>query len=96
MIPGVNSTASIAALFAKKVYNHWEFERLDTFVITPKQTYVTNAVSRPSVKEYLERNKGLFNSDTLYMITGLAVARGTTKSWETTGSERGLAAGVGV
>lgn len=98
MIPGFDGFASIGGMFAKKVQNHWDFECLETYIIQPTRMYVYKSVEGRAVQEYLERNKrlGILNSATLYMITGLAVARGKTTTVSTTGREHGVVGGVGV
>jgi hypothetical protein len=61
--------------FQKTIRNFWEFESLETFIIQPTNEYVEDSVGDEEVSAYL-RKRGFFNSSTLFMITGIIIARG--------------------
>lgn len=65
--------------FRSTISNFWEFESLDTFIIQPNNAYVEESLEAEEVANYFNR-RGLLRSSTLFMITGIMVARGATVS----------------
>jgi hypothetical protein len=61
--------------FQRSIQNFWEFESLDTFIIQPTHEYVEDSVEDEEVSAYLQK-RGLFGSSSLFMITGMIIARG--------------------
>lgn len=95
MIPGLDGFGSIGTLFAKRVRDHWEFDCLETYIVQPTRAYVQRCLESDEVKSHIARVKTL-GAWSVYMITGLAVARGGGKNLASTESARGAVAGVGV
>ncbi|KAG7290047.1 hypothetical protein NEMBOFW57_000039 [Staphylotrichum longicolle] len=75
-IPGLDATASIGALFGKKVANYSHFARLDYWMTFPSRLYVNDCLRRREVEDHIKRVSSIFGGWTMYMITGLAIARG--------------------
>lgn len=63
--------------FRTTVNKFWEFESLDTFIIQPTNSYVEESLESEEVNKYL-KGRGLLKTSTIFMITGLIVARGAT------------------
>lgn len=61
--------------FKRTIKNFWGFASLDTFIFQPTSEYVEDSVEDEEVAAYLEKRR-LFRSSTLFMITGIIVARG--------------------
>jgi hypothetical protein len=84
----------VGVAFQRTVENFWEFESLDTFIIQPTSEYVEDSVEDEEVSTYLQK-RGLFRSSSLFMITGIIVARGAkTKASEV--RKRDVHGGLGV
>lgn len=80
--------------FKRTVENFWEFESLDTFIIQPTSEYVEDSVEDEEVSTYLQK-RGLFRSSSLFMITGIIVARGA-KTKVSKVRKRDVHGGLGV
>jgi hypothetical protein len=80
--------------FKRTIKNFWEFASLDTFIFQPTSEYVEDSVEDDDVAAYLEK-RGLFRPPTLFMITGIIVARGT-KSKTLEVRKRHIHGGLGV
>jgi len=64
------------AEFKKSVSNFWHFEALDTLFIQPTATYIEDSLKGKLVQGYIEKKRNiLLNTWSLFMITGLAIAR---------------------
>lgn len=72
---GLTIKSSAGVAFERSIKNFWDFESLDTFIIQPTGEYVEDSVEDDEVAAYLE-NRGLLKSSTMFMITGIIVARG--------------------
>ena len=73
----VDMNTSVSAAFKKSVRNFWEFERLDTAIVQPTRAYVDDSLEDGDVEAFLNRKKVLgLKPWTLYMISGIAIARG--------------------
>jgi hypothetical protein len=80
--------------FTRTIKNFWEFVSLDTFIFQPTSEYVEDSVEDDEVAAYLKR-RGFLGSSTIFMITGVIVARGAkTKTSEV--RKRNVHAGSGV
>ncbi|ESZ89781.1 hypothetical protein SBOR_9832 [Sclerotinia borealis F-4128] len=64
--------ASTRAEFEKGVYNHAEFETLETYIIVPTPEYITESMGRPNIETYLGSH---YRRKKIYMITGLKIAK---------------------
>jgi hypothetical protein len=79
---GLTIKLDAGATFQGTVKNFWEFESLDTFIVQPTSEYVEDSVEDEEVSAYLQK-RGLFGSSSLFMITGIKIARGAkTKASE--------------
>jgi hypothetical protein len=79
---GLTIKLDAGAAFQGTVKNFWEFESLDTFIVQPTGEYVEDSVEDKEVSTYLQK-RGLFGSSSLFMITGIKIARGAkTKASE--------------
>ena len=67
-IPGLDVEASTGALFSRRVASHHHFARLNL--------YVHECLKRQEVSDHIKRISSVVGVWTIYMITGLAVARG--------------------
>lgn len=73
----VQAQAAAAIAFKRFAGNHWNFESLDTSIIQPTLAYIEDSVESEPVRSFLDGKKSLgFGSWTLFMITGLVIARG--------------------
>lgn len=78
----VTSTAAAVELdaklaFQKSVSNFWEFEALDTVIIQPTSPYIEDSLENDYVQEDIARQTRFMPRWTLYMISGLMIARGS-------------------
>ncbi|KAH8692295.1 hypothetical protein BGW36DRAFT_464809 [Talaromyces proteolyticus] len=65
----------IGYAFQRSVARYWEFDALDISFIQPTRAYIEDCLGEDAVKMYIDRHRHL-NSWSLYMVTGLTVARG--------------------
>jgi hypothetical protein len=73
---GITAQASAALAFQKSVENYRIFHKLDRYIFEPTRAYITKALDHKEVTDHLSRHTQ-FGSWSLYMITGIAVARGS-------------------
>jgi hypothetical protein len=67
----------VGAAFKKSVSNYWEFERLDTAIVQLRRSYIDDSLEDEDVQKFLDSKKVLgMKSWTLYMISGIVIARG--------------------
>jgi hypothetical protein len=93
-ISGVAIKLDARVAFTRTIKNFWEFVSLDTFIFQPTSEYVEDSVEDDEVAAYLKR-RGFLGSSTIFMITGVIVARGAkTKTSEV--RKRNVHAGSGV
>jgi hypothetical protein len=105
-IPGVNVGGDVGLVFKRSVSRFWEFEKLETFIIRPTKPYVKDSLDDGGgpVSKYLDRHRvlaGKSGSWTLYMISGIVIARGAKSgkiedSKETGGNVGGKASALAV
>ncbi|KXX82511.1 hypothetical protein MMYC01_201244 [Madurella mycetomatis] len=94
-IPGVNATASIGALFGKRVANHYQFSRLEKYITNPTTTWINDSIDTDEVKEYIKRTSR-FGRWKMYLISGIAIARAGAKTTASKSKEIALQGGVGL
>jgi hypothetical protein len=91
---GITVKLDARVAFKRTIKNFSEFASLDTFIFQPTSEYVEDSVEDDEVAAYLEK-RGLFGSSTIFMITGVIVARGAkTKTSEV--RKRDVHGGSGV
>ncbi|KAJ8128124.1 hypothetical protein O1611_g5512 [Lasiodiplodia mahajangana] len=89
---GITARADVEAAMKKSLSTFWMIERLEAQYIQPTDTFVNRALKHPKIEESIQGKL----SWTVYMITGLLVARGK-KSKKTEESQSVLgSAGLGV
>ncbi|KAF9879129.1 hypothetical protein CkaCkLH20_03362 [Colletotrichum karsti] len=76
---GLTMKLDAGIAFQTTVSNYWEFESLDTFIIQPTNSYVEDSLEPTEVGDYL-KGRGWTKSSTMFMITGIIVARGASFS----------------
>ncbi|KAH8897706.1 hypothetical protein GQ53DRAFT_742635 [Thozetella sp. PMI_491] len=72
---GVTVKLEAGSTFQRTTKNFWQFESLETFIFQPSGAYVEDSLECDEVVEYLKR-RGPLRSSSLFMITGIIVARG--------------------
>jgi hypothetical protein len=73
----VQADASVKVVFQKSASNYSNFESLDTSIIQPTMAYIEDSLESELVQKELEGRKFLGVSFwTLFMVTGLVIARG--------------------
>jgi hypothetical protein len=70
-VPGLTAGASTRAVFRQSVQGHEAYYRLDKYIVQPTQDYVTRCLAQEPLAAHVAKSR----SWTLYMITGLWVAR---------------------
>ncbi|KAK0704349.1 hypothetical protein B0H67DRAFT_499314 [Lasiosphaeris hirsuta] len=95
MVPGVEASGTLGGLFRRRVERWWEFEGLEMYTVNPTRAYIDRVLAGEEVKKYIERVKVL-GGWTVFMVTGLAVARGKTRFGVTVERGTGGVGGVGV
>ncbi|KAK8054406.1 hypothetical protein PG996_013707 [Apiospora saccharicola] len=79
---GITVKAETAVAFQRSVHNFWEFDALETHIIQPTEEYVEDSVENEQVAAWLEKRR-MFKSPSVFMITGLMIARGGTNQTST-------------
>lgn len=87
---GVTATASASLAFQRTVHDWWQYESMDFLTIMPTREYIEDSISNRD-GDTVKLSTGLGSSWTIYMISGLVVARGGI-----VGSERGRSNTFGV
>ncbi|KAK1751491.1 hypothetical protein QBC47DRAFT_391918 [Echria macrotheca] len=95
ILPGLNATASIGGMFQRRVREYWAFDRLELYTVHPSRAYVQRCLDEDEVAEHIERVKTL-GFWSVYMVTGIAVARGGGRREGVRRAGRGATVGAGV
>lgn len=77
---GVDVNLSTETTFRRSVSDACRFAALDTFIVQVTPAYVEDSMDAPEVLEYRKRHEVLGIPRSLFMITGLMVARGAKLS----------------
>jgi hypothetical protein len=89
MLP-VGPTVDAGVVFKREIKNYWKFDKLDTTIIQPTVAYIDDSLEDPLVADFLSKKKGLgLSAWTLYMISGLIIARGAKGGEHTTSTSGG-------
>ncbi|GAB1321061.1 hypothetical protein MFIFM68171_11271 [Madurella fahalii] len=94
-IPGVNATASVGALFSKRATNHYQFSRLELYIMNPTTAWINDSIDTAEVKDYIKRTSK-FGRWKMYLISGIAIARAGAKITSSESSGIALQGGVGL
>lgn len=92
---GVELSLSAGVAFQKSIRNSDQFEKLETFIVQPTAEYVEDTVDDPQVARYIEKHTVLGFSKSLFLITGIIIARGAKTSVEET-KKRDVHGGPGM
>jgi hypothetical protein len=83
---GMNVGGSIKLAFSSSVGDHEQFDKLDTYIFQPTQSYIADALAKEPLAMHVRRKIRW----SLFVITGLCIARkGKTETSETHGREVG-------
>jgi len=88
----VNLDAGVS--FQRTIKNFWEFESLETWIIQPSGEYVEDSMEEEEVAAFL-KGRGPLRSSSVFMITGIKVARGARTGMEDS-RQKGVTAAPGV
>lgn len=77
---GVDINLNIEKTFQRSVSNAWKFAALDSFIVQVTPSYVEDSMDAPEVVEYMKKHEVLGISRSIFMVTGLMVARGGSSS----------------
>jgi hypothetical protein len=75
-VPGVEASAALGGLFSKHVANYHRFSSLEQWITSPTRSYINKCLRTREVQEHIARASAVRGWWTMYMITGLAIARG--------------------
>lgn len=81
--------------FQRSVQNYWAFDSLECFIIQPTRSYIDDVMDSDDVAAFLKR-KGLLRSSSLFMITGVIVARGAKNITKTETRQNTMTGSLGV
>lgn len=89
---GVTVGVELNAEFKKTTRNWAQFDSLDTEVVQPSRAYIDQLLALPDVQEHIGRDsKTRIGSWSIYVVTGLMIAR----AGGTVGSSQGLSRSLG-
>ena len=91
---GLTVKIGAGVAFKHSVSNYWDFESLETYIFQPTAEYIEDSIEEEDVSRYL-RQRGLFKSSSMFMITGIIVARGA-KMQTFNGHTRAIHGGPGL
>ena len=72
---GLSINLDAGAAFQRTIRNYWEFQSLESFIFQPTSAYIEDSLEDEEVSAYFKK-RGLLRSSSLFMITGIIVARG--------------------
>lgn len=88
-VPGLKFSFNPRIAFQHSVENYAEFSSLDTFLLQPTSEYIEDSVEDKEVQNYFN-GRNVIQSSTIYMITGIKVARGVSNVKASRQSEQGI------
>ncbi|KAK1451836.1 hypothetical protein CMEL01_06410 [Colletotrichum melonis] len=91
---GVTIKLDAGLAFEMSVRKHWEFEALETFIVQPTNNFVEESVGTTEVLDHLKK-QGWLKTSTLFMITGIAIARGASIGVSQTATKK-IVGGPGI
>lgn len=94
---GANINAEASVAFKSSVLQYWNFDKLDTYMVQPRDTYISHSLEDEKIRRYIKNSSRIFDSWEIYMISGIAVARGPTMNStvvQTTQAEARAGAGL--
>jgi hypothetical protein len=91
---GATVNADAEAAFKNSVANYWNFDKLDTYMVQPWDSYIADSLKDAGVATHI-KNTSLFGTWEVHMISGIVVARGATMNREVTHAKQ-LGAGGGA
>jgi hypothetical protein len=91
---GVTLNADASAAFKRSVSQYWHFEKLDTYMVQPLDSYIDKSRKDNGVATYIKKNTVLGRCE-VYMISGIVVARSGSMD-RSSGQTQKLKAGGGA
>ncbi|KAJ4155882.1 hypothetical protein LMH87_001106 [Akanthomyces muscarius] len=89
----VGTEAQLA--FQQSIQNYWDFDSLECRIIQPTRGYIDDVMESDDLAIYFKR-KGLLKSSSLFMITGVIIARGANNVTAIESRDRSMNASLGV
>lgn len=89
---GLDAGASVGAIFKRTIDSYWAFDHLETYIIQPSAPYI-KASLEGQVATTIEDQLGVlgaFGTWALYMISGVAIARGGDSTRRSEAQPRGV------
>ncbi|KLU87650.1 hypothetical protein MAPG_06645 [Magnaporthiopsis poae ATCC 64411] len=71
--------AETAIRFRSTVSDYWRFDCLETFELQLSPSYLQDSLEAPAVAKYVQDHKSPFGLWSMFMVTGIMVARGASK-----------------
>ncbi|KAJ1322997.1 hypothetical protein MN608_11851 [Microdochium nivale] len=94
---GITLGAELTAEFKKTVGTWAKFAAVDTEVVQPSRTYIDKLIAMPEVQEHIKhQNKLRLNQWTIYVVTGLMIARAGGTVGHSQGQSRSVGGGPDV
>jgi hypothetical protein len=77
---GLELKLDAGVAFKKSVQKSDQFKKLETFIIQPTSEYIEDTIEGEQVSKYVTKNTTLGFSRSIFMITGMIIARGAKTS----------------
>ncbi|KAI0459793.1 hypothetical protein F5B21DRAFT_454220 [Xylaria acuta] len=77
---GLELKVDAGVAFEKSIENADQFEKLETFIIQPTDEYIEDTVEGDQVAKYIAKHTTLGIAKSIFMITGIIIARGAKTS----------------
>lgn len=85
---GLNVNADAEATFKRSVSNYMNFDKLDTYMIQPWDSYIDDSLADASIDRYIKDNTSFLGAWEVYMISGIVVARGAAMDNKATQNQK--------
>jgi len=96
-VSGAEVEGGITTAFQKRVKRHWQFDRLEMYIVQPTESYVDRAMEIEAVEAHVRDSAAsAVGFRQVYMVTGIVVARGGARMSESRAGESGLTVGASV
>lgn len=92
---GATLNAEFSAEFKRTMKRWAKFKTLDTEKVQPSRTYINQVLALPDVQDYIEQHKlSVLNRWTVYVVTGLMIARAGGTIGNSESSSRAVGGGL--
>ncbi|KAH6886997.1 hypothetical protein B0T10DRAFT_539197 [Thelonectria olida] len=92
---GLELTLDAGVAFERSVQHSDQFEKLETFIIQPTDEYIEDTIEGTRVAKHVEKHTTLGIAKSIFMITGIIIARGA-KTSRIESQKQGIHSGPGV